>query len=159
VNADEAPSIVPMTERHLPEILAIERACFRDPWPLRTFCDLIAEPATSWVALKEGRVIGYLLTLWVMNEIHLLNIAVQADMRCRGVGRQLMAFLLQKAHAQGIRIISLEVRVSNQVAIEFYQKAGFRCSYRRKSYYDDGEDAWMMEYRIPKPDAPSNDKR
>lgn len=154
MNADEAPSIVPMTESRLLEVLAIERACFRDPWPLQSFYDLIAEPATSWVALKEGRVIGYLLTRSVPDEIHLLNIAVQADMRWRGVGRQLMAFLLQKARARGIRIIFLEVRVSNQTAIEFYRKAGFRCSYRRKGYYGDGEDAWIMEYQIPDRDAP-----
>ena len=137
--------IVPMTKDHLPEVLAIEIASFHDPWPLVSFYDVTEEPYVSWVALEEGRVIGYLVTLWVLDELHVLNIAVQANMRRRGVGKQFVEFLLEKASAEGIRMIYLEVRISNHAAIEFYRKAGFQYSYRRKAYYDDGEDAWMME--------------
>lgn len=156
MNVDDEAQIVPMTVGHLPEIVAIERTSFRDPWPAASFRDFIRDPGSSWVALKEGRVAGYLVTLWVADEIHLLNIVVREDMHRRGLGTRFFAFLLQMARVRGSRTIFLEVRVSNEAALKFYQKIGFRFSYRRKGYYGDGEDAWVMEHEIPKPDEPDD---
>jgi ribosomal-protein-alanine acetyltransferase len=152
VRVDDAAQIVPMTAGHLPEILAIERASFHDPWSAASFRDFIRERSSSWVALKKGQVVGYLVTLWVADEIHLLNIVVRADMRRHGLGTRFVAFLLQMAHSRGSRTIFLEVRVSNEAALEFYRKIGFQFDYRRKGYYGDGEDAWVMEFQIPKQD-------
>jgi ribosomal-protein-alanine acetyltransferase len=139
--------IAPMTGEHLSEVLAIEKSSFRDPWSPVSFLDSIGEPPASWVVLENERVAGYLVTLWVCDEIHILNFAVREDLRQRGIGTCLMDFLLQKAHTQGIRAMLLEVRRSNQAAIEFYQKNGFQPLYHRKAYYSDGEDACIMECR------------
>jgi len=143
-----ALQIAPMTGEHLTEVLAIEKSSFHDPWSPVGFLDSIGEPPISWVALENERVAGYLVTLWVCDEVHILNFAVREDLRHRGIGTCLMDFLLQKAHARGIRAIFLEVRRSNQAAIEFYRKNGFQPLYHRKAYYSDGEDAWVMECRI-----------
>ncbi len=143
-----ALQIAPMTGEHLTEILAIEKSSFHDPWSSVSFLDSIGEPPASWVALDSGRVAAYMVTLWVLDEIHLLNFAVREDLRRRGIGTYLVDFLFQKAYTRGIRAILLEVRRSNQAAIEFYQKHGFQPLYYRKAYYQDGEDAWVMECRI-----------
>jgi ribosomal-protein-alanine N-acetyltransferase len=157
---ENTPQIVPMTGEHLPEVLAIEKSCFRDPWSPVCFLDSMGEPQACWVMLDDGRVTAYIVTLWVLDEIHLLNIAVREDLRLRGIGAHLMEFLFEKAHARGIRMIILDVRRSNQAAIRLYEKCGFQLLYERKAYYSDGEDAWVMECEIlPKKESDEGSTR
>lgn len=140
--------IAPMTAEHLAEVWAIEKASFEDPWSVACFRDLLAKPAASWVAIENGHVVGYLVTIWALDEIHLVNLAVRADRRRCGIGNQLMNFLMQQAQANAARAIYLEVRRSNEAAIAFYRQRGFTLLYERKHYYSNGEDAWIMEYGL-----------
>lgn len=137
-----------MTLEHISEVVAIERACFSDPWSVANFCELLEEPSTAWITLSHKQVVGYIVILRFLDAIHLLNIAVREDVRHCGVGRQLLNFILKIACVGGYRIIILEVRVSNHSAIEFYRKAGFRQNCQQTAYYDDGENALIMEYPI-----------
>jgi ribosomal-protein-alanine N-acetyltransferase len=140
--------IEPMTSEDLAEVLAIERASFDDPWSLGSFRDLLMEPAASWVALENAHVVGYLVTIWAADEIHLVNLAVHTDRRRQGIGSELMNLLMEKARTQNMRAIFLEVRRKNRAAIEFYHRFGFQFLYERKDYYGDGEDAWIMQCAV-----------
>ena len=133
-----------MTADHLPEVMKIEQASFHDPWTLTAFRDLMIQSRTNWVALVEDKVAGYLMTQWVLDELHILNIAVAKEFRRKGVAAALLNFLLDLGRARKSRVIFLEVRVSNSPAISFYQKYGFSILSTRKRYYRDGEDAWVM---------------
>ncbi|MFH1010314.1 MAG: ribosomal protein S18-alanine N-acetyltransferase [bacterium] len=148
-----------MTPEHLGEVLAIEKASFDDPWSLACFRDLLVQPAVSWVAIEDGYVVGYLITIWALDEIHLVNLAVRADRRRCGIGNQLMNFLMKQAKARNARAIYLEVRRSNEAAIAFYRQRGFSLLYERKRYYNNGEDAWIMECGLDVGDGANQEVR
>lgn len=107
------------------------------------------ELGRTWSRLRaardaEGRVLGYSLFWQVVDEVHLLNVAVAIPARRHGVGRALMEDLLAYARANGIVRILLEVRASNVAALALYARLGFTQFHVRERYYDDGEDALEM---------------
>jgi ribosomal-protein-alanine N-acetyltransferase len=137
-----------MTTDHLAPVLAIERRVFGDPWSDAAFLEVLSFSPHNWVALAGGEVAGYLMTQWVLDEIHILNVAVDAARQRQGIGRRLLAFLLQKAARRGMRDLFLEVRIGNAAAIALYRSFGFADLTRRKRYYPDGEDALVMHCRL-----------
>jgi ribosomal-protein-alanine N-acetyltransferase len=85
----------------------------------------------------------------LLDEGHILDVAVDPSCRGKGVGRLLVQRVLDDCRVGGASFVSLEVRVSNGAAIALYQGMGFTEVGRRKRYYRDGEDALMMEYLYP----------
>lgn len=138
--------IVPMTEVALDAILAIERQSFPDPWPRRFFAEEISrrEPAYARVAKLDGEVVGYLVAWFVVDEIHLGNLAVHPDYRRRGIARHLVEHLLERARRHGASLITLEVRAGNKAALALYSHYRFRPVTVRKGYYAGREDAIIM---------------
>lgn len=93
-----------------------------------------------------GGVLGYLCLWFVVDEVHITNLAVHPSHRRRGVARALMATILGRYRAEGATRAILEVRPSNHEAQRLYESFGFRTVGRRKAYYfDNGEDALVME--------------
>lgn len=149
--------IEPMTEADLDAVLDIDVAAFppvgdhearREPREVREK-SLREELARSWARLfvartDGGRIAGYLLFWHVVDEAHVINVAVAPEERRHGIGRALVAFLLEHARANGIVKLLLEVRASNAAAIGLYEKAGFTRFNVRERYYGDGEDAVEM---------------
>jgi ribosomal-protein-alanine N-acetyltransferase len=129
----------------LPAVAAIERRAFPTPWSIAMFVLELSKPSgLCLAALRGGRLVGYTIcsrydTVW-----HVMNIAVDPDLRRQGIASALLAELYLRAgdeHAQ----FTLEVRRSNQAAIELYQRDGFRIAGLRRRYYqDNGEDALIM---------------
>lgn len=138
--------IEPMTAKDLHEVMAIERASFKDPWAQVAFERELENQFSRQVVARdmEGRVVGYAI-YWVAGpEYHILNIAVRADCRRRGVGRMLMNRIIADAKRDRAEFIALEVRPSNIPARTFYRKYGFVTVGIRPRYYNDGEDAEVM---------------
>jgi ribosomal-protein-alanine N-acetyltransferase len=136
-----------MTESHIAQVLAIERAVFRAPWTSQMFRQEIQGVFGSYptVAVVDGRVVGYQVSWFVEDEVHLVNIAVHKDYQERGIGAMLLRELIEDAIAKGKTIITLEVRASNEVAQAFYHRFLFRSIGVRKGYYSDNrEDALLM---------------
>ncbi|NJD91092.1 MAG: ribosomal-protein-alanine N-acetyltransferase [Geobacter sp.] len=137
-----------MTAAELPQIIAIERLSYPLPWSEQHFLDeLSSRVALPLVALDaEGAVLGYICAMQVLDEGHILNVAVAPEARGKGIGRLLCERVLADCRAADAAFVSLEVRVSNHSAIELYQRIGFVECGRRKRYYENGEDAIMMEF-------------
>jgi ribosomal-protein-alanine N-acetyltransferase len=77
-------------------------------------------------------------------------VAVDPTRRRQGIARALLGGLLAEAQARDLRLVVLEVRPSNREAIALYESFGFRVTGRRRGYYyDTGEDALIMETRLP----------
>ena len=93
----------------------------------------------------SGRLIGYALSWHVIDELHLLNVAVAVGLRRQGIGRALMDDLLVYARAHGVARILLEARAGNAPAIALYDQLGFKRFAVRERYYADGEDAIEMD--------------
>lgn len=144
--------IVRFAAEHVPEIAAIEAVSYRDPWSESSFHETLVLADSSWVALIDDAVAGYLITQWVLDEIHVLNIAVRGEYRRRSVGAKLMTHLFDLGVQRGMRDIFLEVRVSNVPAQELYRKFGFSTLAVRQHYYPDGENAFIMYRQLPAPD-------
>ncbi len=133
----------------LPEVLAIENACFSDPWPEFAFLQGLASSSCySRVARKNGRVIGYLIGYVTGSEIHIANVAVSPRFRRRGIAKQLLLDVLGNT-GLGCTHAILDVRESNQPAIKLYQGLGFRTIGRRPRYYRHPvEDALVMRIEM-----------
>lgn len=92
-----------------------------------------------------GRPVGFLLgVMQVDHEGRILMFAVDRAHRGRGMGTQLMKAFLERCRTQGLRRVTLEVRVSNATAIRFYTDFRFSVTDLLRTYYSDGEDGYQM---------------
>lgn len=149
----QAPvSFRPMRRSDLDAVLAIEQRAFPQPWS-RTFFEkeLAATQAHCTVAVSDADpldVVGYTVCWRVLDELHLLNVAVRADHRGAAVGRRLLEAMLEEGRATGGRVAYLEVRAGNVSARRLYRRLGFRDLGVRRAYYGPGQDAIVMELRL-----------
>lgn len=131
-------TIVNMTMAHLEEVYEIETHSFSVPWSKNEFRREITENkhAIYKVALTEySKVAGYAGMWHIVNEGQITNIAVDKAYRRKGVGSLLLESLITTAGDKEMIGLTLEVRVSNIAAIEFYKKYGFMPEGIRKGYY------------------------
>jgi [ribosomal protein S18]-alanine N-acetyltransferase len=140
--------ICPMTVAELDEVLAIESVSYPHPWNTVHFLDELKSPHSfPFIAMNlDGVVLGYICPMLVLDEGHILNVAVGIPFRGKHVGKLLVEHVLSDCRARGASFVSLEVRVSNFSAIALYDRLGFIETGRRKNYYENGEDAILMEY-------------
>ena len=139
--------IVPMTEEHLDDVVVLEEATFSIPWPRSEFEREVKENkmAIYYVAVEDGRVIGYAGMWHVVMEGHITNVGVLQEARRKGVGSMLMEKILEVAVEKKMEGITLEVRMGNSPAQALYHKFGFKAEGIRKNYYaDTKEDAIIM---------------
>lgn len=139
-------TVRPMEPGDLEAIERIEETVFSTPWSLSAFREGLAVGASvSWTALAGGRVVGYLVSWVVEDELHIGNVAVAPAFQGKGVARALVERSLQDAAARGVTWVALEVRRSNECATRLYDSFGFRRIGVRRGYYsDNGEDAIVM---------------
>jgi [ribosomal protein S18]-alanine N-acetyltransferase len=129
-------------------VAEIESASFPRPWTKRHFLDEIdsscGHPMVA--TTPDGTIAGFLCLKLVLDEGEILDVAVASSMRGRGIGRLLVAAALAESRERGAEVVSLEVRVGNDQAIALYERLNFREIGRRKRYYENGDDAILMEY-------------
>jgi ribosomal-protein-alanine N-acetyltransferase len=142
-------TIRPMVFSDLAQVVQLEKDIFPDPWSQQSFAESLREERVgSWVAVNDGQVIGYMVTLWVVDEVHILNLAVTNNYRRQGIASQMLANLENLAAKHGTKHFWLEVRAGNLVAQAFYGKWGFMAVGERKQYYRNGEDAVVMAKNV-----------
>lgn len=141
-----------MTLEDLEVVRRIDRLSFPIPWPERSYrYELLKNPASHLLVAElwepPRRVIGFVGFWLVLDEAHISTLAVDPDHRRRGVGGILLRAALTRAADRGAEFMTLEVRVSNQAAVELYGKNGFDEVGRRLRYYrDNNEDAILMRH-------------
>ena len=140
----ESLEIRRLTYADLPQVISIERRAFPTPWSLAMFVLELSKPSgICLAATEEEEVLGYLICARYDRVWHLMNVAVAPERRRGGIASRLIRQLLEEAGSE--LPFTLEVRVSNQEAIEMYEKLGFRSAGARPRYYrDNGEDALIM---------------
>jgi len=141
-----------MKVEDIPHILIIEREAFTMPWTEEAFRNELTHNhfAKYMVMELQSQIIGY-AGLWaIVDEAHVTNIALLEAYRGRKWGERLLEELMKTASYLGMKSITLEVRVSNQIAQNLYRKKGFRSAGTRKGYYSDNrEDALIMWADLP----------
>jgi ribosomal-protein-alanine N-acetyltransferase len=144
----------PATSSDLPEVTALERACYGDPWPASAFASLPGNARVFFTIARDGRgrLAGYVVAWYVMDEGELANLAVAPESRGRGIGRALLAAMLGDASSRKTSQIYLEVRESNVAARNLYASQKFEEVGRRKSYYrNPNEDALILRRTLEPP--------
>jgi ribosomal-protein-alanine N-acetyltransferase len=137
-----------MGEEDLDKVLEIEALSFSRPWTRQHFLDEMKSACgyPTVAVLPDGALAGYLCLKQVLDEAEILDVAVDPALRGLRIGRRLVEGALDSSRKRGAEVVSLEVRVGNVEATALYQRLGFREIGRRKRYYDNGEDAILMEY-------------
>ncbi len=132
-------------------VASLEQRCFPSPWSFAACtAELSVAGGGGYTATDDenGRVVGYIFFRVIVDEMHILKIAVLPAWRKRGVGSALLEKALILARAKWLRRICLEVRAANTAAIHLYNKYGFTSTGVRPGYYENREDAVLMTKNI-----------
>jgi ribosomal-protein-alanine N-acetyltransferase len=135
-----------MTTADITAVCAIEQQVQYAPWTEKLFSDSL-ERHVCWVVQKDQQVVGFFVVQFIVDEAHLLNIAVDPTQQKQGIGRLLLDNVQQQAMIKKASTIFLELRATNQRALALYQMAGFNEIGLRKNYYPAAqgkEDAVIM---------------
>lgn len=135
-----------MQEEDLPEVMELERRAFSSPWTEEMYRREIEKREGCYlVARWREELAGYGGALLILDEAHIMTLAVREDMRRRGIGARLLLELVRRTEKMGARFLTLEVRKSNRPAIELYTRFGFQVMGERRQYYlDNLENALIM---------------
>lgn len=141
-----------MTLQDIDGVLIVEHRAFTAPWSRQAFLTELADNqfAHYFVAEYQGRIVGYAGIWLIVDEGHVTNIAVDPAFQGHHLGEALLKQLLALCMSRYIPRITLEVRVTNEIAQNLYRKYGFVGVGVRKGYYtDNGEDALIMWANVP----------
>jgi len=132
----------------IPSVLEIETASFTSPWTREMYLAELENRNVSYCFLASfdnGPAIGFCSFWRVLDELHINNLAVLPDFRHRGVGAELLAFVLNEGARLGALRATLEVRRSNTPALMLYERYGFTVAGIRRDYYTNPqEDALIL---------------
>jgi ribosomal-protein-alanine N-acetyltransferase len=137
-----------VTENDLDEIQRIEKDSFPCPFSKRQFLYLYVDyRKTFFVAEKDKEVLGYIVGVKGFRKITIASIAVKENWRRKGIATKLINYLIEKVRRK-VKMIELQVQISNKKAIIFYEKMGFIYKGILTSYYPNGEDAVLYNKKL-----------
>lgn len=129
-------------------VIALEDASFNNPTPRGWYEKELERPDVCFVYVlrtDDHPVAGFCAFWLVAEQVHINNLAILPELRCRGLGSQLIDAIIVEAGHLGAEMLTLEVRQSNEAARRLYQRAGFFQDGVRKSYYTNPvEDALIL---------------
>ena len=146
----------------VPALVELEQSCFSHPWTSAHFRgEIEAGPGARVLVLRESSldpkgtygILGYCILRSVVDELHIKNLAVHADLRRQGLGRWLLRVALSLGLRLGARAAYLEVRRANAAAVALYQSEGFVAAGVRTGYYRDPEEDALVFSRTLAPGA------
>jgi [ribosomal protein S18]-alanine N-acetyltransferase len=138
--------------RDLNAIEVIERASYPTPWSRSMFAGELAKPSSISLGAfdpETNELLGYLIISRYVDAWHVMNLAVAPDHRRRRIAASLLERLFELTTEEGRRGYTLEVRVSNEVAIRLYEHAGFKARGIRRGYYTDNREDALIMWRDP----------
>lgn len=139
-----------MRREDVPQIAALERLCFSDPWSEASISSELENPISLWlVAEADGVVQGYIGSQSAPPDCDIMNLAVAPDARRRQLGKTLLRSLIDELHRRGTERLFLEVRASNVPARALYASFGFeQVGLRKKYYVNPVEDALILRKEL-----------
>ena len=124
-------------------IIKIEEQRFPHPWGKKFFSDEITHDISYFYVAEDipaSQLAGYIIFWIIAEEMELHKIAVSEAYQGRGIGKELMRFMLDTAAQKKVEKIFLEVRKSNTAAVRLYESFHFKLTGTRKNYYSDPEE-------------------
>jgi len=146
--ANDIARIRMATKKDLKALVHLEQIAFqKDRFSPRRIKYLLTKARSTMLVLEEHReIIGAAYLLWRKSTRsgRIYNIVVTPKLQGKGYGAKLLRKCEQECFRHRCRFISLEVRVDNKSAIEFYKEHGFEIIGKLSDYYDDGTAGWKM---------------
>lgn len=135
-----------MTAEYVPQVAALEKICFSDPWSENSVASELENPLSCWLVALDGETVaGYVGSQTVLDETDMMNVAVHPDFRRQGVAQALILALTEELKKRGSHCLTLEVRASNDPARALYESLGFALAGTRRNYYHNPkEDALIL---------------
>jgi [ribosomal protein S18]-alanine N-acetyltransferase len=131
-------------------IMTLDRLCFGGLWSEDTYRREFASENSHFMAVKssaDNTIVGFGCFWAILDEAHITLLGIHPDYRQRGLGKSLLFALLKLARSIEMARATLEVRATNQIAIDLYQRSGFKVAGTRKKYYqnptEDGLVMWL----------------
>jgi len=147
---------VRMRMEDVAEVAAMENQIFGDPWSADSFlAEVERNPDIGYpiVLRSHAEIVAYAVAWFIVDEIHIGNVAVRPEYQGQGIGRAVLRTILEEGERRGMTYATLEVRPSNQRALALYERFGFRQIAVRKQYYrDNREDALVLALELPAPE-------
>jgi [ribosomal protein S18]-alanine N-acetyltransferase len=125
----------PMNENDLDAVAALEASLQPFPWSRGNFADSLVAGYSVWVLRLGGELIGFSVVMRVIDEAHLLTIGICERYQGQGYGARMLRHAMECARLGGASKLFLEVRPSNERAVELYRHFGFHQIGVRKGYY------------------------
>jgi ribosomal-protein-alanine N-acetyltransferase len=148
----------PLTVDWLDRVLQIENAVYPHPWSRANFEDSIKTGYQMQVltvnSTTDADILGYFIAMNGFEEVHLLNITVAETYQRQGWAKLMLDALAVWSRGQGAAWLWLEVRGSNERALQVYKAQGFKLISVRQDYYPKGpkangrEDAVVMSLKL-----------
>lgn len=133
----------------LEAMVALEQKLEHSSWNAGLLSGEFDAMNDAWFgAFVDGMLVGHIGLANLAGEVHILEIAVDAEYRRKGIARALFAASHERIYAWCVSCVTLEVRVSNTAARELYKSLGFTETGIRPRYYRDGEDAAIMWHQL-----------
>ena len=140
--------ITKMTKDDVEGVVVIEAEAYgKHHWAKSSFYDEMSNNLAKYYTAKttNGELVGYAGTWHILDEGHITTIAVKNFYQRNHIGEALIKAIIDDCYKDGVKYLTLEVRVSNIPAIKLYEKYGFQSLGTRKGYYqDNNEDALIM---------------
>jgi len=148
------------TMEDLNSVTRINEACLPENYTDIFFVDLYRRyPETFIVADENGHTVGYIMCrievglsnlglTGIVKKGHVVSIAVMPEHRRKGIAKALMTAAMEGMRHCNAKQCYLEVRLTNEAAVELYKKLGFEISRTVHGYYADGEDAYVMSLKL-----------
>lgn len=143
--------ISPINQSHIAAVAKLESVCFSEPWSADGILDSYKHGTRFFIAENGNHIMGYIGIKPVADEGYITNVAVFPKYRRMGVATALLGKVFSFARENGLCFVSLEVRKSNNAAVQLYKNNGFICEGVRRDFYrSPKEDALIMTKRFEK---------
>jgi [ribosomal protein S18]-alanine N-acetyltransferase len=146
-------TIKPISVDEIEPVVILDRLCFGGLWSIDSYRRELTNDNSHFLGVSIDRslepetsgIIGFGCFWAILDEAHITLLGVHPQYQRQGLGKLLICALLDKARSIEMARATLEVRASNQGAIDLYERFGFQTVGRRKKYYQDtGEDGIIM---------------
>lgn len=127
--------LLTLSESDLDRVVAVEQTVYSHPWTLGNFKDALKSGYAAFKLEAGEHLIGYLVAMQVIDEVHLLNITVAPAFQRQGWAHAMLQFLNLWSLQKEAQWLWLEVRQSNERALKLYKAFGFEQVGLRKDYY------------------------
>lgn len=141
--------ITKMELSNLDEISSTLTSCFDNFWNYNILKSELENTNSKYIVAKlNNEIVGFAGIINTLDQMEITNIVVRKDMRNQGIGNTLLNELIKLTIDSKMNTIFLEVNSNNFSAIKLYEKNGFKQVGLRKKYYNNTDDAILMNLKI-----------